>query len=327
MSNKKNPKQDNPFDFNKSNLFDAIDNNKVEENFFDKNLPNQKDIDLDFKYARPAVPIRKIAGTVPTKRPKLRYVRIAGKNITVIGIVTILTILMVMVLAIRGCISKPTVIASQGNSSKAPQAVSEVVSNEQTAAVPKNDSALWNLKLVNNKSTIGADFIPKTVPIDNTEAIDERVLESYLTMQTDGSKEGMDFYACSGYRPYALQEKLFAEQINTVMAINDCSEEEAKKIAGTVVAVPGTSEHQTGLAIDIVTHEYTSLDEGIEETPELQWLYKNAANYGFILRFPKNKQDVTGIIYEPWHFRYVGVESAKEITGKGITLEEYLAEN
>ncbi len=98
----------------------------------------------------------------------------------------------------------------------------------------------------------------------------------------------------------------------------------AEEKAGTVVAVPGTSEHQLGLAVDLVSSEHVQLDEGAEKTEGYKWLVKNCHKYGFILRYPNGATDITGIIYEPWHFRYVGEEAAAEIMEAGITLEEYL---
>mgnify|MGYP001045035753 CR=1 FL=1 len=90
------------------------------------------------------------------------------------------------------------------------------------------------------------------------------------------------------------------------------------------VAVPGTSEHATGLAVDIISGQYTGLDDKQGDTAEQEWLMAHCQEYGFILRFPKDKSNVTGIVYEPWHYRYVGKEAAKKITEQGITLEEYL---
>ncbi len=102
------------------------------------------------------------------------------------------------------------------------------------------------------------------------------------------------------------------------------SYEEAEELAGQVVAVPGTSEHQLGLALDLVSSEYRKLDEEQENTKGFKWLKEYSWEYGFILRYPNGETDITGIIYEPWHFRYVGLEAAKEITEAGLTLEEYL---
>lgn len=103
-----------------------------------------------------------------------------------------------------------------------------------------------------------------------------------------------------------------------------CSENEAKIEAGKLVAVPGTSEHQLGLALDIVDISYQLLEEDQQDTPAQKWLLENCWKYGFILRYPKDKMDITKISYEPWHYRYVGKKAAKEIFDSKICLEEYL---
>ena len=100
--------------------------------------------------------------------------------------------------------------------------------------------------------------------------------------------------------------------------------EEADQKAATVVARPGTSEHELGLAVDIVDAGYQQLDEGQASTPVQQWLMAHCWEYGFILRYPDGKSDLTGIIYEPWHYRYVGVETAQALRESGQCLEEYL---
>ena len=102
------------------------------------------------------------------------------------------------------------------------------------------------------------------------------------------------------------------------------SYEDAAVKAATVVAKPGTSEHQVGLALDIVSSEYQELDEAQMETEDQKWLMENSWKYGFILRYPMDKSEITGVIFEPWHYRYVGKKAAKEITEQNITLEEYV---
>ena len=99
---------------------------------------------------------------------------------------------------------------------------------------------------------------------------------------------------------------------------------ESYKVGSMSVTVPGTSEHHLGLALDILTGSYTEMDDGFGETEAGKWLAANSADYGFILRYPQGKEDITGIIYEPWHFRYVGEKYAKDITERGVCLEEYL---
>ena len=119
------------------------------------------------------------------------------------------------------------------------------------------------------------------------------------------------------------QTRLFDEQVKGLQ--NQGKDYvDAVAEAKTAVAYPGTSEHQLGLAVDIVSEDYQLLDEKQEETPEYIWLSKNCSKYGFIVRYPNGKTDITGVIYEPWHFRYVGKEAAQEIMSKGICLEEYL---
>lgn len=118
----------------------------------------------------------------------------------------------------------------------------------------------------------------------------------------------------SAYRTQEYQTMLYEAKVA------QCGEEEAK----TIVAVPGTSEHQLGLALDIVDSHYPNLDEHQAETETQQWLMEHCWEYGFILRYPEGATDITGIIYEPWHYRYVGVIAALEIRDMGVTLEEYL---
>ena len=100
----------------------------------------------------------------------------------------------------------------------------------------------------------------------------------------------------------------------------------AEDEAATVVARPGCSEHNTGLAVDVECADFADLDEGFRDTFAYEWLMEHCAEYGFILRFPQDKEDITGVIYEPWHYRYVGVEAATEIMSRGLCLEEYLEE-
>lgn len=134
---------------------------------------------------------------------------------------------------------------------------------------------------------------------------------------------GLSPLICSSYRTQEYQERLFNNKVDQLMA-QGYSRTEAEEEAGTAVAVPGTSEHQLGLAVDIVDLNYQLLDHGQEKTDVQKWLIEHCWEYGFILRYPENKSEITGIIYEPWHYRYVGKEAAKEITEAGICLEEYL---
>lgn len=144
-------------------------------------------------------------------------------------------------------------------------------------------------------------------------------------MLEDGQQEGLQFVVASGYRNAAYQQGLLDEDIRNFMA-RGMSYEEAYKEATKDTMPAGHSEHSTGLAVDIVSASYQMLNDGLESVPEIQWLQKNCAKYGFILRYPRGKEDITKIVYESWHFRYVGEKAAKEIMERGITLEEYVKE-
>ena len=157
------------------------------------------------------------------------------------------------------------------------------------------------------------------------KALEEKqIAEDLKKMLSDANAEGLSPFICSAYRSVERQESLFdsgfQKRVNSGLGYY-----EAYLKTASVIAVPGTSEHALGLAVDIVANDYTNLDEGQEETDEFKWLSANCHKYGFILRYPNGTTDITGIIYEPWHFRYVGVEVATEIAELGVTLEEYLA--
>ena len=128
----------------------------------------------------------------------------------------------------------------------------------------------------------------------------------------------------SGFRTHEYQTQAYEETVWELLYLGGKTEDEARAEAATRVAIPGTSEHQLGLAADIIDTELWALDQEQENLPAQKWLMAHCWEYGFILRYPNGKTDVTGIIYEPWHYRYVGRELAKEITDLGLTLEEYL---
>ena len=134
-----------------------------------------------------------------------------------------------------------------------------------------------------------------------------------------------DIVVTSGYRSYAYQQSLFNTYIGQEMAAHpDWSEQKAREYVLTYSAAPGTSEHHTGNAIDLISTNYVSLDETFAQNPAYEWLQQNAHRFGFILRYPKDKTDITGYSYEPWHYRFVGADAATEIHERGLTLEEYM---
>ncbi|MGN0976896.1 MAG: M15 family metallopeptidase [Faecousia sp.] len=183
--------------------------------------------------------------------------------------------------------------------------------------------AEWNLLLVNPWNPLPEDFSVELAELKNGRSVDKRICQELQEMLADARAEGLSPVICSAYRTNAQQQMLYGNKIKR-LELEGYSQEDAQQKAGTVVAVPGTSEHETGLALDIVAESYQVLTEDQENTAEQQWLMANAHRYGFILRYPKGKSEITGICYEPWHYRYVGKEAAKEIYEKGLCLEEYL---
>ena len=155
--------------------------------------------------------------------------------------------------------------------------------------------------------------------------MDSRCAEPMRDMIAAAKRDGITLQLCSTFRTYETQKKLYENRINILMERDSTlTYDQAAEKAKTINAYPGTSEHELGLAADIVTPSYQSLDSGYDQTDAFKWLVEHCADYGFILRYPKEKQDITKIVYEPWHYRYVGQEDAKIIMESGVTLEEYL---
>lgn len=181
----------------------------------------------------------------------------------------------------------------------------------------------WNLILVNPWNPLPEDYSITVVQLKNGQAVDERCYPDLQEMMDACRAEGLSPVICSSYRTWEKQETLYNNQVNKLIA-RGYSAEDAKTETATEIAVPGTSEHQLGLAVDIVDINNQNLDSSQENTAVQQWLMEHCWEYGFILRYPDGKSEITGIVYEPWHYRYVGKEAAKEITDAGICLEEYL---
>lgn len=192
------------------------------------------------------------------------------------------------------------------------------------AALPTLSQAPWDLTLANQEHPLPSDWDVETSTLSNGLLVDARIYDALNSMLEDCKAEGLSPIVCSAYRTVTRQTELFEEKINELMS-GGLSYDEAYTAASAVVAIPGTSEHNLGLAVDICAMDYQLLDDAQADTAEQQWLMEHCMEYGFILRYPKGKEDITGIIWEPWHYRYVGVETAKAITESGLCLEEYLA--
>lgn len=201
----------------------------------------------------------------------------------------------------------------------------ENVGNEITVDIDSNNKGNEEIKvkndieLINKEYGVGRGYEPKDLRILNvlsnkTIELREEAAENAEMLFEKAKEEGIYLMAVAGYRTYDFQEMLY----NNEVSMN------GKEYADKYVARPGYSEHHTGLVIDLMSADDVSLTEDFDQTVEFRWLQENMSDYGFILRYPKGKEHITGYNYEPWHIRYVGVDIAKEIEESGLTLEEYL---
>lgn len=197
-----------------------------------------------------------------------------------------------------------------------------IITNSDVYEEDNSKIAKAEILVVNKEISIDEEYVPENLVVPNVASnkeikVTDEVAEYLEGMFEAAKNDGINLIVVSGYRSYGYQKLLFDESAR----INGL--EHAKKY----VAVPGYSEHHTGLAVDVISETYTMLDEGFENTKEFTWLQNNMSEYGFILRYPKGKEDITGYNYEPWHLRYVGEDIAEDIEMTGVTLEEYISEN
>jgi D-alanyl-D-alanine carboxypeptidase len=171
--------------------------------------------------------------------------------------------------------------------------------------------------LVNKYRCLGSDFVPELVKMSSQYAsrsayMEPTAYEWFTKMADDARAEGLRLYSVSAYRSYDYQVKLYQNYVRR----------SGQESADTYSARPGFSEHQTGLVVDINT---ASRSAHFERTAQYRWLLENSWKYGFILRYPEGKEEITGYIFEPWHFRFVGLETAQAVYESGLTYDEYVA--
>ena len=182
--------------------------------------------------------------------------------------------------------------------------------------------------LVNRAHPITEDYPVETKECGSATAINKTLqteaAEAFLSMQAAAAKDGVDVRMQSGYRSVSYQKKLYDDKTQYYRN-KGLSEAAAREKAAAIVNPPGCSEHNCGLAADLNSPEHTTLDTGFADTAAFRWLCENAEQYGFILRYPKEAESVTGITYEPWHWRYVGPENAALLNRSGLCLEDAVA--
>jgi D-alanyl-D-alanine carboxypeptidase len=188
---------------------------------------------------------------------------------------------------------------------------------------PDIDIGEWQYTLVNAEHLLDRSHAPELTELENGQYFDSRAVEALKSFIEAARGEGFPVYLRSSYRTYATQESLYNNKVAQMQSWYGYDYDKASEEARKIVAVPGSSEHQLGLACDIVDGYYEYMNETLADTALLQWMGGHCAEYGFILRYPKDKTEKTGVMYEPWHFRYVGTEAAAYIMESGICLEEF----
>ena len=188
--------------------------------------------------------------------------------------------------------------------------------------IPRDE---WYMVLANRSSVLPGDFTVAETATVGEAVVDARIAEALRQMVNDAAAASVKLKPTNGYRSIARQQELWDARVKTLME-GGLSQADAETKAIDYTSAPGTSDHNTGLGLDIVSEDHPAKDAGFAETAAAQWLAEHAADYGFILRYPSDKTEATGMDYEPWHYRYVGSEQAHKIKESGLCLEEYLAQ-
>ena len=232
----------------------------------------------------------------------------------------------------------PSASAASAISTPAQSIADPTVSSAENTAAPANALGLTAdetramladplMVLVNHTSKMPDDYTFDTKECGSATAVNKTLqtaaCDAFLEMQKAAAADGVTVWMQSGYRSVKYQTSLYERKTKYYLD-KGYDNATAKEKAAAVVNPPGYSEHNCGLAADLNSPEHTGLDEGFEKTAAFRWLCEHAGDYGFILRYPKDAEDKTEIIYEPWHWRYVGVENAAKINASGLCFEDYI---
>ena len=216
-----------------------------------------------------------------------------------------------------------TVVAPEPVKSPGAEAPASGTAREEEKGPAFPEAEDWQILLVNPWNEIPEDYKVTLKALPDGQKVDERAYEDLNAMLNACREAGLRPKVCSAYRTQAKQTYLYNNKIARLRNAG-YSKAAAQEEAGRWVARPGTSEHQLGLALDIVSQSYQALTKKQEQTKEQKWLMEHCWEYGFILRYPNDKSEITGIGYEPWHYRYVGKDVALDIRDSGLCMEEYL---
>ena len=249
------------------------------------------------------------------ERRRQRRYREAMRN-RAIAAVVLVALIVGAVFIVKGCKKDENLPADDQQE----QQTGTPEGNTQEPPVNVDDELLT---VVNPWNPLPEDWVCDLVTLSDGRRVDSRCYEAFEEMMAACRDAGYAPVLCSAYRTQETQQSLYDNKVQRLMN-SGMGEEEAKVEAAKAVAIPGTSEHQLGLAVDIVDANMQDLTDEQEKTETQKWLMANSWRYGFIHRYPNDKTDITGIIYEPWHYRYVGKAAAQDIFNRDITLEEYV---
>ena len=270
------------------------------------------------------VPRGKHHNTSGKRLKKKRYNKKKQLNKRKIAIV-ILIIIIVITLIVKKSKNKTTVETTtnqveQTTSEQEENKVEEEQVNEQAQEQqPEKEITDWRLTLANYENLLPENFTVKVENIDKTRQFDARAIGELNDMMNKMKKDGItNIWVQSAYRSVARQKELYDASVKKYLQEGK-TQEEAETLTNEYINKPGSSDHNLGLAVD-----FNKVDNGFEKLDGFKWLQKKAENYGFILRYPKDKEDITKISYESWHWRYVGVENAKKMNELNMCLEEYI---
>lgn len=249
-------------------------------------------------------------------RPQNRKRRLNKKRVALVAIVFLLLIIFIVKITKRDAKETST---TDENISLANTTTDNQVQEQQPEEKIKKEITDWRLTLANYENMLPEDFTVEVANIDETRQFDARAIQYLKQMMSDMSKDGIrNVWVQSAYRSVQRQKELYDNSVQKYLKQGK-TQEEAEKLTDEYINKPGASDHNLGLAVD-----FNYVDNKFEDLKAFKWLQENAEDYGFILRYPKDKEDITKISYESWHWRFVGEEHAKKMNELNMCLEEYI---
>ena len=259
----------------------------------------------------------------PTKRrPHPQNRKFVKRKLNKKKVAATIGIFLLLIIFIVKMTKKDEAVETSSEDNNTPISVANETTENQTQPEEtkvKKEITDWNLRLANYENILPEDFEVEVADIDDTRQFDARAIKYLKQMMNDMLKDGIsNIWVQSAYRSVERQKELYDNSVQKYLKQGK-TQEEAEKLTEEYINKPGASDHNLGLAVD-----FNNVDNNFEDLDGFKWLKENAENYGFILRYPKDKEDITKISYESWHWRYVGEEHAKKMNELNMCLEEYI---